>query len=622
VAADLVKYAAVIAHGLFGKADGHLSDERHLRFGEFSVNLETGTFFNSSTDDGGTMVDLVRQIQGVENGTADAWIEETIAHYEAVQKQSGESINRELPIDDDPLRDFATERAIIGACILRPDQIGVVIEEIESTDFAEPIHQEVFASIAGMVLDDTPVKIKAIIAACGGDDGNPVVTGFTLTQYLARLAADALSGDEFVDQAREMSIRLRELREARIATIDDFEKEADREIARNKARFKLRAFKDVVMRTTAIYRVRGILPMLGLAVVWGPPKCGKSFWLYDLCMHIAMGWEYRGRKTMQGSVVYMVLEGDSGYAQRVQAFRNRFLTGNENVPMYDIVTSIDLIKDHQQLIRDLKAQLGDIAPAVVAIDTLNRSLKGSENDPEAMTAYVRAADAIREAFSCVVAVVHHCGAEGVRPRGHTALTGAADVQLAVRRDENKNVVVKLEYVKDGPEGEVIVNRLESVQVGREIDGHPIYSCVVVDQEGQGPVVGFRAKPEELRFLRCLLDAIEEHGVAPSTVHGLELPKSIEKVVDFKHVREKFFAGAQIQVHEDEERNDGVIRQTLARAGRWLANSHVVATYKPKKSAQFIWYTGRPVAGLMTAHEAPAKEQPPLPPDAADINPST
>ena len=41
-----------------------------------------------------------------------------------------------------------------------------------------------------------------------------------------------------------------------------------------------------------------------------------------------------------------------------------------------------------------------------------------------------AADATREKFDCVVAIVHHCGVDGTWPRGHTALGGAVDAQLA------------------------------------------------------------------------------------------------------------------------------------------------------------------------------------------------
>jgi len=62
------------------------------------------------------------------------------------------------------------------------------------------------------------------------------------------------------------------------------------------------------------------------------------------------------------------------------------------------------------------------------------SLHGSENSDQDMSAYVRAADAVREVFQCAVIIVHHCGHGADRPRGHSALIGAADAVLAVRKD--------------------------------------------------------------------------------------------------------------------------------------------------------------------------------------------
>src|SRR3954447_22594606 len=60
-------------------------------------------------------------------------------------------------------------------------------------------------------------------------------------------------------------------------------------------RFNPVRFKDIVLNTDPAYLVEDLIPREGLTVVWGPPKSGKSFWVYDLMMHVALGWEYRGR---------------------------------------------------------------------------------------------------------------------------------------------------------------------------------------------------------------------------------------------------------------------------------------------------------------------------------------
>ena len=110
--------------------------------------------------------------------------------------------------------------------------------------------------------------------------------------------------------------------------------------------------------------------------------------------------------------------------------------------------TIDLVKEHTDLIAAIRAALTE-PPVVVVLDTLNRSLVGSESSDTDMSNYVRAADAIRDAFTCAVIIVHHCGINDSRPRGHTSLTGAADAQLAVKRDLNGTICVTVEFMKDG-----------------------------------------------------------------------------------------------------------------------------------------------------------------------------
>jgi RecA-family ATPase len=129
-----------------------------------------------------------------------------------------------------------------------------------------------------------------------------------------------------------------------------------------------------------------------LAVVWGPPKCGKSFWTFDLLMHVAFGWSYRGRRVRKGSVVYVCLEGAQGFRKRAEAFRRTKLRNDENPPFFETTAPLSPAADHQVLVADIKRQVGEEIPAVVSIDTLNRSLAGSESRDEDMAAYITAAE--------------------------------------------------------------------------------------------------------------------------------------------------------------------------------------------------------------------------------------
>jgi hypothetical protein len=247
-------------------------------------------------------------------------------------------------------------------------------------------------------------------------------------------------------------------------------------------RFKLVSFNDLTVGSHAVYLVKGIIPKAGLVVVWGPPKCGKSYWIFTVMLHVALGREYRGRRVQQGMVVYLALEGQDGFGARAAAFRSRYLDGTGDVPDFFLIKErTDLVRDHKALIQCIATQC-EGNPTAVVIDTLNRSLAGSESDDKDMGAYVRAADAIREKFNCAVIIVHHCGVNVSRPRGHTSLTGAADMQISVKRDADKNIIATVEYAKDGPEGAVIASKLEPVELGRDEDGDPVTACVVMPVE--------------------------------------------------------------------------------------------------------------------------------------------
>ena len=241
--------------------------------------------------------------------------------------------------------------------------------------------------------------------------------------------------------------------------------------------YRLVPFDELRPGTKSPYLVDGVIPLQGLVAVWGPPKCGKSFWTFDLAMHIALRWPYRGRRVNGGPVAYLAFEGAAGFGARAEAFRRAHeITGK--VPFYLLASNAKLVRDHPALIASIDGQM-DAPPMAVVLDTLNRSIDGSESKDQDMGAYLAAAETIVQAFDCVVIIVHHCGVDGSRPRGHTSLTGAADAQIAVKRDTGGNVVVEVEAMKDGAEGARFASTLKEIEVGINDDGKPITSCVIV-----------------------------------------------------------------------------------------------------------------------------------------------
>jgi hypothetical protein len=299
-------------------------------------------------------------------------------------------------------------------------------------------------------------------------------------------------------------------------------------------RIKLVPFNSIKLGTDRRYLVKGLIPYPGLTVIWGPPKCGKSFWTFDLAMHVALGREYRGRRIQQGPVVYCCFEGQIGFQARAEAFRQKHIAEDgEDILFYLMPVTLDLVKEYDDLIGAIRSN--GIDPAAVVLDTLNRSLNGSENSDEDMSAYIKATDAIRDAFNCSVLVVHHCGINDSRPRGHTSLTGAADARLAVTRDVAKNIIVEVEFMKDGESADVVVSALEPVDVGYDEDGDVVSSCVVVEAEAAPRVArGEKLNPNAEAFLAILrmagrpLSTEEWNEKARAEGLGLKRPADLVK----------------------------------------------------------------------------------------------
>lgn len=345
----------------------------------------------------------------------------------------------------------------------------------------------------------------------------------------------------------------------------------DQGTAGRKYQFKLVGFADLRPGLEPLYLVDELIPVAGLVDVWGKAKCFKSFWCLDVMLHVAMGWEYRDRYVRAGTVVYCAFEGAHGYKKRIEALRRHYeIEPDTQVPLYVMPGQANLVEDYKKLISDIQSQL-DTCPAAVVLDTLNKSLHGSENKPEDMSKYVRAAEAIRDAFKCVVVIVHHCGWDETRPRGHSSLPAAVDAQLAVVKDD-KVVTVTVEMMRDGPEDTQVVSEATVVDVDEDQNGKTLTSLVLVPSDATTVPTRARTSRALDVFLTALDEALRRHGRAfypePGTLPVMAVEQS--------HVRAGFDAN-YAEPEEDREKRQDKIRKAFGRARRRTgARPHRVA----------------------------------------------
>ena len=341
------------------------------------------------------------------------------------------------------------------------------------------------------------------------------------------------------------------------------------------------------------YLVDELIPMRGIVLLWGPPKCLKSFFTLDLMWHVGNGWEYRERSVHQGAVIYCAFEGKHGYKRRVPALRVHYEQDRQTDRMpVDIMSGkTDLVRDHATLVQEIreeaKRELGVDRPVAVVLDTLNKSLVGSESKDLDMAAYIRAAEAVRDAFDCVVIVVHHCGWDECRMRGHSSLRGAVDAELSVTRSDDV-VVVTVEEMRDGPDGVQIVSKSRIVEVGTDSRGRPLTSLVIVPHEmiaGETPGKPHQWPPSLKVFHAALLEALLTAGVDHQIFQG---PKV--KAVDLEKLRFVFYTKAVVSSADDTsaESRQRARRAAFKRAVDQANAKHLIAACVLEDGTQLVW----------------------------------
>jgi hypothetical protein len=271
-----------------------------------------------------------------------------------------------------------------------------------------------------------------------------------------------------------------------------------------------------------------------------------------------LGREYRDRYVTPGTVVYCAFEGGHGYTKRIEALRRHYHLGEQcGVPLKVMPGNVNLIADHKLLIGDLMHQLGDATPVAVVLDTLNRSLLGSENKDVDMGNYLRAAEVIRDTFECVVIIVHHCGYDDTRPRGHSSLPAAVDAQLSVARDD-RVITVKVEMMRDGPEETEVVSEVEVVDVGQDCSGRALTSLVVLPSDAAAVPAGNKRWTRGIAtFMAALKHALKHHGTQFQPEAG-ELPV---EAVDQEWVRKQFYA----TYADDDDDEPGKLEERIRKA---------------------------------------------------------
>ena len=251
--------------------------------------------------------------------------------------------------------------------------------------------------------------------------------------------------------------------------------EAAREPAKPEPRYKLLTAADLRDLPPLAWRVKGVLPAVGLAALYGPSASGKSFLAFDMAASIAEGQSWFDSRIEAAPVVYAALEGEAGFKLRAQAWevsRGRNLPGGLHMMMQPFKLT------EPQDVQDLAAVVP--AGAVVFLDTLNRAAPtADENSSKDMGEILQAAKTLQAITGGLVVLVHHTGKDATRGlRGHSSLFAAMDAAVEVSRDGDRREW-KVAKSKDGADGDAHPFKLHIETLGVDEHGDPVTSCVVM-----------------------------------------------------------------------------------------------------------------------------------------------
>lgn len=239
-------------------------------------------------------------------------------------------------------------------------------------------------------------------------------------------------------------------------------------------RFKLLGGDDLRELPPLAWRVRGVLPAVGVAALYGPSASGKSFLAFDMAAAIAEGQRWFDCRVDAAPVVYAALEGEAGFKLRAQAWE---VSRTRKLPAGLLMMLQPFKLTEPQDVRDLAAVVP--AGAVVFVDTLNRAAPTSdENSSKDMGEILEAAKTLQTLTGGLVVLVHHTGKNAAAGlRGHSSLFAAMDAAIEVTRDGD-NREWKVAKSKDGADGDAQAFRLQVEMLGTDEYGDSITSCVV------------------------------------------------------------------------------------------------------------------------------------------------
>lgn len=373
--------------------------------------------------------------------------------------------------------------------------------------------------------------------------------------------------------------------------------------------------------------IKGILTRNEVSFLLGESQSGKSFLCIDMALSIARGTEWFGRRVVKGGVVYQAGESATGVRRkRLPAYRKHHACAGDQVPFVLLQNPVDFYNSDEQ-VEEFIAECQHwkktmpVPLELIVIDTFNKATPGAnENDGKDVGMVLARCERVRKATGAHVMLVHHLNAGGTKARGHTSLFGNVENVVTVRKvidSKDKDdrqirewVVSKQKDGEDGVSGKFV---LPSVEIGRDVDGDAVTSCVVAaptgyQSEADDPA-GILVGGYNAVILRAIYDAVKEKGMIAPAACGLSRGHMAVERRDLWDKIRSITEDDTTDIKDGEtdeqaqQRRQANLRQAVKRAFDYLYQKGVtdrreVETLTGREA--WTWLTGKNVRGFEPA----------------------
>jgi AAA domain/Bifunctional DNA primase/polymerase, N-terminal len=274
------------------------------------------------------------------------------------------------------------------------------------------------------------------------------------------------------------------------------------------------------------WAVRPWLPSGALVVLTGKVKeAGKSTFAYAMARAVATGEPFMGELVTGGPVVLLT---EMHRAALRAALVRAELDSCENV--YTVTSSEARIETWPALVERTRRFATTVGALLVVIDTLGAfaGITGdAENDAGAMTEALRPVQALANDGAAVLVVAHARKSGGSATdvvRGSSAISGAADLIVAMARDPERGETVRVLHT-----------------LGR-FDATPEYAVIELDDTGYS----WRHDAAELEHEHAAEALLEAIPVMPATVSRDELRATVH-LLDTEALRRFVSSGRVLRI---------------------------------------------------------------------------